>query len=269
MLKKTDISWFDLRKYDKLNEVDLIGWHRQIQIRTYLLNHEDYPEYPYAGMWIDRIKINPIFSSFIPDDEDDSFEHLITRPLGKAVLYNTTLFEHLLKTNDKPNSDDIRGECILKNKKGVPQKRRIKIPDIPMSALQNSIKTKYDEKRYITIDLNASDQQLLNEFNKWLRKQRVVADYPKYKKNTFTDLVMKDWVKSRLLPYIDLVIINDFEKLRILKVKIAKLLENDDDFNGGIYDKTRRTIKTKAMNLFTDKIVQQMESQIASMPIRK
>ena len=36
MENEFDSSWFDLRNYDKLKDLDLLGWHRQISIRNWI-----------------------------------------------------------------------------------------------------------------------------------------------------------------------------------------------------------------------------------------
>jgi hypothetical protein len=37
--KELDTSWFDLKKYDKLNELDLRGWYYQIHERLLCCHH--------------------------------------------------------------------------------------------------------------------------------------------------------------------------------------------------------------------------------------
>jgi len=41
LLETPDLSWFDLRKYDGLAELDLVGWQRLIEIRVQLLSYLD------------------------------------------------------------------------------------------------------------------------------------------------------------------------------------------------------------------------------------
>ena len=269
MLKNPDISWFDLRKYDKLNEIDLFDWYEQIKIRTYLLEYAnrlntyiDEHEQAYIDGLLNLIKINPIFVTLRPNDSHKYF--FGTYPRGYVSVDDTRAYEFYYVIDDD-RFNNIWNSCREMGCFDVAEEH-VSIANTPMSEVYDSIGTFYDGIKYITVDLRSSDEQVIGDFKKWLSKKREVADL-KPTKNNFTELNINCWVKDRLLPYIDLFIINEFENLGLTQVAIANLVHSDD-VNVDAVDRTRRTTKPKAIKLFTNNVVQQLKIQLECMELK-
>ena len=269
MLETPDLSWFDLRKYDGLAELDLIGWQRQIEIRSFLLfalgQLDIDPRYgKYIKLWLDDIKIMPVLSLYQANENT----HYVTKPKGQSSLHTTTAWEFWMEAGDKGDDDqfsEVWSFCRMENCNTTDDKQR-KIINTPMSELYKNISIDCCGHEHITLDLTATDEQLINDFKVWLSEQRA-ATKEQPTKNNLTDKCMKSWVKNRLLPYIDLVIINGFEKLGLTQVTIANLIHSDD-VNVDVVDKTKRTTRPKAMQLFTETINEQLMMQINCMAIK-
>ena len=132
-------------------------------------------------------------------------------PIGCYLILNGLFYRNLLFCIKLfiivQTLNNIWDSCRLKNE-GNSTEVQQKLSHTPISVLYKSIGVDLGME-YISVGLSASDEQLKNDFSKWLSEQRelVVA---KPAKNNFTDSKMESWVKDRLLPYIDLVIIPEF-----------------------------------------------------------
>ncbi len=266
MSKELDTSWFDLKKYNGLNELDLIGWHRQIQIRSWLLDHG----FDKLEFWLDRIKKNPILKNYIPNEGDPKyFFDLVVTPKGKSTVNTTTVMEHWRATNDWYFSNGLShiGKlCDLSIKGCNITKEQQKQIDTPLSSLYASIGSDNGEDENVTIDLAATDEQITKDFCKWLSEYRKLNNH-KFTKNNFTDKDFKEWIQWRLLPYIDLVIISRFEGKQITQAKTANLIYSDASIDTDIVDRLRRTTKPKAMRLFSLVTLEELEAQIKCMAL--
>lgn len=237
MSKELDISWFDLNNYEGLNELDLIGWHRQIQIRSLLLN------FGFDGLkfWIDHIKTNPIIKPYIPNDGDEGTYQVVQK--GISTVNSTTALLYWQVSSDSRFSH-IWDVCMLDDACDITEEQ-LKLIETPMSELYASIGVCTEDSEEVTIDLSASDEQITKDFCLWLSEYRKISSY-KFTKNNFTHKDFKGWIQWRLLPYVDLVIISKFEAIEIKQTKIAQLIFSDDSSDVDIVDKTRRTTKPKA-----------------------
>lgn len=271
MSKKPDTSWFDLSKYDGLSELDLIGWHRQIEIRAYLLRcfnfedqHETREEYirecDFISYLLNRIKTNPIFNN--PTKISDDFDILEHR--GWLSVFTTSANEHYLMASDK-RFNDVWDACKLKNSfKNITDEQE-KLINTPMSTLYKSINSTMNGIEHITVNLSASDEQLKKDFDKWLIERRKAEDLQPTIKKIFSDKNMKGWIKHRSLPYIDLTIIDHFFNLRLFKNQKASLIYSDN-YTVYLPDRLKRDPKIKKVyELFSETTVNQLWAQIVSM----
>lgn len=102
MPKELDTSWFDLKKYDKLNELDLCQWARLLSLRGCL----------YEGMLTDRlpdIKENPISADFDLLELDEKSTVYSVDPFRIPLYLNNSMQElvmvNLLATDEQVMRD--------------------------------------------------------------------------------------------------------------------------------------------------------------------
>jgi hypothetical protein len=265
--KEFDTSWFDLKKYENLIDLDLIGWHRQIQIRSFLLWAMSDPDYKdlIPLHKATAIKENPILKPYIPDEEDaERFNYLIVKPKGRSVVNDTTALEHWQSANDDRFSH-IWDICKLDNE-GLVTEEQAELISIPMSALYKSFEIDTGDIEGVTIDLTATDEQITKDFSEWLSNYRKNSTRKASKRN-FTDKDFKNWIQWRLLPYVDLIIISKIEGVSITQAKAANLIYSDASMDTDIVDRLRKTTKPKASILFTEETEQALEAQIKCMAL--
>ena len=208
MKNKLDISWFNLKNYEGLSGLDLSSWHWQLEIRrllndlSSLSSDKEWLKDEGVLHWIDCIKNNPIL------DDDNSYwgrwrESYSAYPFNTYSVYSTPAL-YAYGFRETPGLVDFvtsRKVCDA-IEQGIP------------------IYTPYDfvngesgvgvDFTNVTVDLTATDDRIKQDFSHWLTEYRKATGYtfkkeiPALKNKLAIELNIKDWIKFRLLPYIDL-----------------------------------------------------------------
>lgn len=267
-MAELNTNWFDLKNYAKLNELDLIGWHRQISIRSSLLWFMDIADKNPADKkhipkhYINIIKTNPIFHTYTPKDGDPfSFTNFVMTPKDNSTVNYTTAHIFWSTVNDE-KFDNVLSDCALSLNEDLDDDQEFLIQS-PVSILAKTI---YDDDSlestmFLKIDLQATEEQITKDFKNLLAKHRKLNKYNPPRKN-FAEKDFTDWIQLRLLPYVDLYIVNKFEQTALTQAKVAWLIFSDDSSGIDIVDRFRRTTKPRAAQLFTQNIVGILERQI-------
>lgn len=154
--------------------------------------------------------------------------------------------------------EDVWESCI-QTCDGLPTDQQKELIDTPIDLLFQE-RYEWNGVAHAAIDLSATDQQIMNDFQKWLTNSRKVLSC-KSNKTNFSDKNLSDWVQWRLLPYIDLMIVTNAEKCVLTQAKAARLIFNDE-FDVDIVDRLRRTTKPKAEWLLSGNTVEAIGIQI-------
>lgn len=261
MAEELDTSWFDLKNYEKLNELDFWGWEKQLSKRCRVRDDKER-----AAFSLKEIKINPIIEYRTPlrdykawkqsgsnecDDIDAAmYAHFsenykpwwhdpAVRPFNTySVMSTPALFNWQHKDSDKPSVVTV---------------------DLAANDCYNGLD---DRIGNISIDLTATDEQIKSDFSHWLAEYRKAINYESYKKE-FTDKDLSDWVKWRLLPYIDLTLVAAIEKKTITTAEIGRLIYPYTEHHSvDITERMRKTVIPKANWLFINETLQALRAQI-------
>lgn len=264
MKEELDTSWFDLKKYDKLSELDLIGWYTQLDFRKVML---------YCGLtkeqsepFILRIKENPIIANY-DNSSTVNYNNLLgfeesdyLYPFSSFSVKNaTTLY--------------ITPECA--NIVSRPLFSQQELTNPPQNFIFSFLDTRLNNTNKslanVTIDLQATNEQIISDFKHWLTEYRKVADYPAIQKKdsstplkAFTEKERAEWVKHRILPYIDLRLIAEFEGKKIKKDTLAELIFPDEYFSNPD-EKIKKTIKPIADWLLSEATRKAIEAQLGNL----
>lgn len=289
MSKEFDTSWFDLKNYDKLNELDLYGWVEQIgirqgtfddiEVRKHILND--------IGTYLEKITIvkgelnlnEEEFEELLEEDEEfheilnglEEFDltsiskrikhnPMVTRwPRGKyetgrypfscdtISVYGTSAAEHWHIANDDKLSDiwELLKPGWFMNEITHEQAKLIHSP-IDIIYKTKDISCRYDTSTHVTIELAASDEQIMSDFRQWLTEYRKVTARTTIKKY-FSQSDFEYWIKYGAIPYIDLLLMTKVEGKKITDNKLSKLIfpnEYDVDIVGRLRDTTKKIAST-------------------------
>lgn len=271
MSKELDTSWFDLKKYDELSELDLSGWHTQIETRNIILNATqidlDDDDNDRDLELIKKMQKNPIWRD---RDGNVSFEwephpNLVAYPFNTYSVYSTPTIEMWFERHSEEGDDfndtfsDIFRLCEEYDYRINPE--RDALIYTPYDFLYQKIGIEPDEAN-VRVNLTATDEQILSDFKHWLTEYRKATGYES-RKNNFTDKDLACWYNSRLLPYIDLMLSAEIEGKKITDAKIASLIFPDER-NVDIVDKLRRTVRPKADWLLRNETSKAIEAQLSA-----
>lgn len=254
MSKEFDTSWFDLKNYDKLNMLDLHEWYGQISFREYLLHHNNANK-----SQSECIKKNPI----IVTDEDRYYDGR-----GRPIKYsfNTSSVESMsaydlwenvmIQANELHDVWKCCGSVLCRD--ATDEQKKLAYTPWDLVAKERNVDSAVFN--IVGVDLGASDEQIMNDFRHWLTEYRKFTGYESPKKN-FTDKDLSEWVAYRVIPYIDLKIIANFEGKTIKQAKMARLIF-PDEYDIDITERLRRTTKPKADWLFSGSTITAILAQI-------
>lgn len=263
-----DTSWFDLRNYDKLKELNLKGWIDQISMR-------------YAtGILVDTIKSSsgrveadgiikdyqstikntPIFGIQTTRETDDRCIDLgdwrnngSNLPFNTYSVRGTPLISHVLLSQDK----DLDLDCMYDESKG-----RIGYT-ADMIYKEQNITWPSDDTTHVTVDLSASDDQIMCDFKHWLTEYRKATSRIPVKRN-FDQKKFKWWVRYGVIPYLDLMVIAKIEGKEPTQSALANLIFCNDHENINRTDKLRKKTIKEAKNLMTENMVNALIAELAN-----
>jgi hypothetical protein len=255
MVEEFDTSWFDLKNYEKLNELDLSGWYRQIALRGGLL----------TGSYTKELIADVI--AFIKEDPiNEHWDHDVTEWRQTYLKYPFNTFsvyslqaKYCWFVSQHEYLEDVWESCAQVCD-GLATDLQTELIDTPIDILEEE-RGEWGGIAHAAIDLTASDEQIMTDFKQWLSKFRAVIDFSPANKKYFSDKNLADWVQWRLLPYFDLMIVANAEGCVLTQAKAARLIFNDE-YDIDIVDRLRRTTKPKTEWLFAGRTIEAISIQI-------
>jgi hypothetical protein len=113
--------------------------------------------------------------------------------------------------------------------------------DVPFDILLKETAPSFAQYAHVRIDLNASDQQLKDDFDYWLKNYRNATEIYSNRKY-FSQSDLKRWFEFCAIPYLDLLLIAKIEDKKITQHRLANLIfpnEFDVDVVGRLRDTTK------------------------------
>lgn len=266
MSKEFDTSWFDLTNYDKLSTLDLSDWYELIIVRASLIDdieayrrlleeYDDYGRKEFIFSMIQsaclHIKTNPSIP-FLEFGFGDSYnrEYICTS------VYSTCASAHFDIANDPKLSDIselLKPEYIFDNLSD--EDSMIISKPIDMILMDRDV-------THVTVQLEATDEQIMNDFRQWLNKYREITGRESIKK-LFKQTDFNKWIKYGVLPYLDLKIIANIEGKKIKQVKMAHLIF-PDEYDVGTEGRIRQVTKPEAEQLIKKDTLRAIQAQVWS-----
>lgn len=291
MSKEFDTSWFDLKNYDKLNELDLYGWVEQIGIRQCIFSDIEVRKHILndMGTYLEKITIvkgelnlnEEEFEELLEEDEEfheilNALEEFDLTSISKRIkhnpivaqrfrdkyetgrhnfscdtisVYGTTAAEHWHITNNDKLSDIweiLKSDWIMSEITITHEQAKLINSPIDMICKTKEISCGYDTSTHVTIELAASDEQIMSDFRQWLTEYRKVTARTTIKKY-FSQSDFEYWIKYGVIPYIDLLLMTKLEGKKITDNKLSKLIfpnEYDVDIVGRLRDTTKKIALT-------------------------
>lgn len=119
----------------------------------------------------------------------------------------------------------------------------------------------YEGSKFLEIDLDSSDEQILYEFKKWLIDTRSFSD--KFIKRQLSTNDFQDWSESQLLPYWDLTTIAAIENATIPHHVMGNALF-PNEFGVDLTERIRKITKRKCHYIFSGEVFGALSAQARS-----
>lgn len=270
MTNELDTSnWFDLKNYDKLNELDLAGWAELLAFRHHyylLTNISKNATTLFTSDFEDEYLVDSLKNrSHWTLSDLDEFCFNIEDDLIDAVAYlkqgAVSLTPGIPKSPTWPAVCDLSELDVfnLALESGTSYEYPFN-PNVNFSEMDKQpIGFNNENKVPVNINLNATDEQINIEFSRWLAGRRKAASIQSPKK-LFTKADFDYWILYGVIPYLDLMLIAKIEGKKITQNKMANLIfptEYNIDTTGRIRD----TTKPEAERLITNEIHRSLSAQ--------
>lgn len=250
MTEEFDTSWFDLRKYDAVEGFDISDWYFQLEkrqtIQLFAKENQDLMDRVHISRWkvinnntkkyIASIKENPVldvskYKRTIQSVRDTNFFDLHMAASGN---------EEIKKLINSPDDsfDFNKSDSLI------------------ISRPKSSV---YMNRAMLTIDLSATDEQLTNDFNDWLKSHRLTTN-SRVREKRFSSKDFSKWINFRILPYLDLTLIADAEDKTLTQNMLGRILF-PDEYNVDLTERIRRSVKPIAEQLLEKKVLESLHIQ--------
>ena len=224
-------NWLDFRKYEETKTFGTREWYIQLffrqKTRQYLTS-----DIQWAKRFFEKIATHGIiphhFDECHPKESDNIFYQPTVRTLSTAEV------------------DSLHMELAL---------QKTTFTDKPLI---------FDDQAYFIVDLNASDEQITNDFQKVLNAYRnnqenqfSSSKHKKLQDGRFNNDVFSTWSDYKILPYIDLKLWADLEGLSFNRTELCNILSNH--FPNGIDEEfLRKTIEPLHDTLINPQIIRKL-----------
>ncbi len=264
--QELDTSWFDLKKYEGLKDLDLQGWLNQIRVRIWAraLNED--------SRFSRLIKNTPIVQEICSLDVDAQKYPFNTNSV-KSIPAKDIWF-HTSVSNSPLN--EVWRYCEKDRFKKSLTKEQNDLIEMPLNLLFRQMLPRaffFNANgcdNYVSVDLTATDEQIMNDFKIWLTEYRKFADYPALQKKDSTkplkeigEKEFKQWRENRILPYLDLTIIEKCENKTLRKETLFKLIFPDDKSCLNPEEKLKKTVKPLANWFLSSETISAIKFQLA------
>jgi hypothetical protein len=284
MTKELNTNWFDLKNYEVLTSLSIEDWASVLESRHYINGLCDYAkgksdedfEWDLQAM-ADDLKAGHFGADAKVDcyiNHDRATEKLIGHPFSTTsvdVLRNYQAWEMAEDKWPGPESNafqKMRDEWLKPREDGKDRDDLLEAAHAPYDLRFKQ----YLNRDYIpfllhlVVDLNAPDEQVLNDMKYLLPLYRKITGYriPKKlaHKKLFTQKTFDYWIEYGLIPYLDLVLIAKIEDKEITQGKLAELIFPDEFEVDGKY-RIRTITKPEAERLMEDATIWALMRQAA------
>ena len=291
--------WFKLDNYSDLANFSAKEWLSEIFARYYYSdsltnpdqycdvdnnqNSEDIKEIAEDALkFFDTIKKQPLFykenSIIIPELQpiDEKLKILVDKCKQHNFASVTELSEYTAYSfflnsskrseieNDYLHSSYLTGneDCVKEIARNI--EVQIKYSN-PIADLEDE---EFDYKKFLEVNLLASNEQILNEFKDWLINTRNHSINPKSLKRQFSPQDFQDWRSSKILPYWDLTNIAMIQKTAIPFHVLGKALF-PDEYDIDLTERIRKTTKRKCQFIFSEEVISALMLQVCSEELQR
>ncbi|MGD7035134.1 DUF6387 family protein [Methylotuvimicrobium buryatense] len=270
MAKEFDTSWFDLRNYEPFKTMSVEAWIWQLEAREHyhkVVEHKRGISQDKEDRFLSSIATK-LKAGVIPDDPNYYYRHevkaraILNDPLSTASVNNLSSYEVWRMANNTSISH-IWDACKHDDEFSLTESEDKNLFDMAFRphVLNDKQYIDYWNEALVTINLNATDAQIKNDFDKWLTSFRKKIG-SQHEKKLLTQVDFDYWVNYGVIPYLDLVLIAKIEGKKITQHKLARLIF-PNEYDVDVVERIRKVSKPTAELLIKNKIYETLILQLA------
>jgi hypothetical protein len=258
-------DWFDLQKYNYLDGLDAIGWLYQLDIRSsmfYFLRGENQTgedkDY-FDDIW-QQIKK----SGAADFDAGDMLDLYLDRGCPNCAADQHTKWHSTVTVKPVDGFQIfIAYQMMIRNRNigvslnrylaGEAEKTDIEAMEMPIDKLLQDCAPFLadifcESDALINVDLNATNEQIMKDFEMWLSEYREYKGINYAAKKTFSQDDFHRWRNHKILPYIDLLIHQEKHGITFTEATLIQGLFPNETYGDG---KIRKTVAPIANQLLS------------------
>jgi hypothetical protein len=259
-LRANDLSWFDIKNYAATENWTLGDWNANLSFR-----------YMIRGL-IEPGKSDEQITSFVaqlmirpaPAHSRRPNKALFAKGFPRVWDMRITELISIAELLDHPKMVDVKSAIETWRNRAATEPE---IPDTPtvfdlsVNEIQREREVYADSTQLVYVDLYASDEQLLADFQNWLNAKRDLLKMRVPKKN-ISDIEMKEWHRYRALALIDLDIFCVLTRTTISNATIGSLLF-PDEYDVDLSERMRKVVRPMASRLMRSDLLSAMDDQVS------
>ncbi|MEM9403298.1 MAG: DUF6387 family protein [Pseudomonadota bacterium] len=272
-------KWFDIDKYKACENLTLAQWVDNFEFRDLAFRHIARRPPGTKDEWTDAL-INDYLMDFSPENpviEDGHYathgggppeplsgqEGIPTSEADFSLVRPTQVWETLraFESCDEQTSTQIKR--LLASRFSELDEVTDNEDSVLTKALDYLHEDMWEPKSYlhVTVDLEATDKQVIEDFKKWLKEAREHHDMKT--KRTFTAADMGKWASHQVLAYMDLKIWAFMETHKPTHQELGELLF-PNNLNYEMPNKINQTVEPLARQVLKPYVLAAMEHQIGT-----
>jgi|GEM_PF-942850 len=169
-------DWFDIRRYARTAALDFEGWQNQIGSRIFL-----------AGL--------------LAANKQEEFDLHFAEIKDSPFTYIDVIYDHASSNAVYPLTFGVADTMVAALKPLSPHRR-----DDCDKILSNDGQKSFAMQAHLTIDFNASETEIINDFKAWLGPAAAAnrTQFPRDRNAGITSAMIGSWNEHQILPYEDL-----------------------------------------------------------------
>lgn len=264
-------SGLRIERYDQMKTLSVAEWEEQWAARFVLriflnLRNSDGDERvdEQLRQFVMRLFIDPILSSDNPLTKGSltlDTRYPAVRGLTATDIYNT--FELL----SDEEFDDVASAC----RKGIfrsEEDRELCWTDLDALCMERRGEPWHTP--LLTVDLNATDEQIMNDFRRWLDEERrtrvrVIDRDAKEMRKDISEKDISKWVQFRVAAYVDIILVQEWLRTtnaaKLTDPQTAELLF-PDEYEVDRVSRLRKVVQKEAGRVMSSGFLDKLKTQV-------
>lgn len=257
-LKREDLDWFDVNKYQPAEDMTLEDWVTAFRHRTAIgcmVDISPSVDDPHIAKYVSELMEHPI-RSLRPGA--NAFDGLAT---GRPKVWDKQLFYFLtdLEIINHPKMSDFKSVLDLFGTEHFDEASDVLFQSVDEVSRERGLPMLPEQ--VVHVDLNATDERLVSDFRVWLNEKRTRLASLAPKRNV-SAVEMKEWAQFCVLGCIDLDIFSRSVGGSISNATLGLLLF-PNEYDVDLSERVRKVTRPMAAKVMSGAFLHSIADQVS------